>query len=42
MFIALLAFFDRDEVDSLIDELVVNTKKLAKVASDEFDKWRRW
>lgn len=30
-----------DEVDSLIDELVVHTKKLVKATSKEIDKWRR-
>lgn len=32
---------DRDEVDSLIDELVVHTKKLVKATTKEIDKWRR-
>lgn len=32
---------DRDEVDSLIDELVVHTKKLVKATSKEIEKWTR-
>lgn len=35
----LLAF--RDDIDSLVDEIVVNTKKLIKATSKELDKWRR-
>ncbi|XP_022773584.1 uncharacterized protein LOC111315816 isoform X2 [Durio zibethinus] len=31
----------RDEIGGLIDELVVNTKKVAIAASREIDKWRR-
>ncbi|CAN8246641.1 unnamed protein product [Cochlearia groenlandica] len=30
-----------DEVDSLIDELVVSTKRFVKATSKEIDKWRR-
>jgi hypothetical protein len=30
-----------DEVGSLIDELVINTKKLVKATSREIEKWRR-
>lgn len=35
----LLAF--RDDIDSLVHEIVVNTKKLIKATSKELDKWRR-
>ncbi|EOY16964.1 PREDICTED: uncharacterized protein LOC18592786 [Theobroma cacao] len=31
----------QDEIGALIDELVINTKKLAVAASREMDKWRR-
>ena len=32
----------RDEIGGLIDELVINTKKVAIAASREIEKWRRW
>lgn len=31
----------RDEVGALVDELVVNAKKLIKATSREVEKWRR-
>nr|GMD26147.1 glycine-rich cell wall structural protein 1 [Ipomoea batatas] len=41
-------FFDRNanfptqnEIDTLIDDLVVNTKKLIRATSHEVDKWKR-
>ncbi|XP_009602078.1 uncharacterized protein LOC107779538 isoform X1 [Nicotiana tabacum] len=34
-------FPNQDEVGELIDELVVNTKKLIKATTQELDKWRR-
>lgn len=34
-----LVIFDRNEVDSLIDELVVSTKKLVKATTNEIEKW---
>ncbi|KAI8000445.1 hypothetical protein LOK49_LG09G01892 [Camellia lanceoleosa] len=32
----------QDEIGALIDELVMNTKKLIKATSTEVDKWRRF
>ncbi|XP_059297390.1 uncharacterized protein LOC132050249 [Lycium ferocissimum] len=32
---------NRNEVGELLDELVVNTKKLIKATTQELDKWRR-
>ncbi|KAG8378572.1 hypothetical protein BUALT_Bualt08G0150800 [Buddleja alternifolia] len=32
----------QDEIGSLVDELVVNTKKLIQATSREVDKWRRY
>ncbi|KAF5727091.1 hypothetical protein HS088_TW22G00778 [Tripterygium wilfordii] len=34
-------FPSQDEISSLIDELVTNTKKLVKATSREMEKWRR-
>ncbi|KAL5538259.1 hypothetical protein UlMin_027754 [Ulmus minor] len=34
-------FPTQDEIGALIDELVDNTKKLARATSKEIDKWRR-
>ncbi|GKV35156.1 hypothetical protein SLE2022_236840 [Rubroshorea leprosula] len=31
----------QDDISALIDELVLNTKKLARATSKEIDKWRR-
>ncbi|PPR85648.1 hypothetical protein GOBAR_AA35042 [Gossypium barbadense] len=31
----------KDEISGLIDELVINTKKVAVAASREIEKWRR-
>ncbi|CAO2834432.1 unnamed protein product [Amaranthus hypochondriacus] len=31
----------RDDVNALVDDLVINTKKLMDAASKEIDKWRR-
>ena len=33
--------FSRDDVNALVDDLVINTKKLMDAASKEIDKWRR-
>lgn len=32
----------RDEIGALVDELVLNTKKLIQATSREVDKWRRY
>ncbi|KAJ8526457.1 hypothetical protein K7X08_028934 [Anisodus acutangulus] len=37
----LASFPNQDEVGELLDELVVNTKKLIKATTQELDKWRR-
>ncbi|XP_055816668.1 uncharacterized protein LOC129886139 [Solanum dulcamara] len=34
-------FLNQDEVGQLLDEIVVNTKKLIKATTQELDKWRR-
>lgn len=34
-------FGARDELAGLVDELVLNTKKLLRATSREVDKWRR-
>ncbi|XP_038712960.1 uncharacterized protein LOC120006909 isoform X2 [Tripterygium wilfordii] len=34
-------FPSQDEISSLIDELVINTKKLVRATSKEIEKWRR-
>jgi hypothetical protein len=31
----------RDEITALVDDIVINTKKLIKATSREIDKWRR-
>ncbi|GLU16317.1 hypothetical protein SLE2022_327560 [Rubroshorea leprosula] len=31
----------QDDINALIDELVINTKKLVRATSKEIDKWRR-
>lgn len=36
-----LVCFCRNEVDALIDEFVIKTKRLMVAASKEIDKWRR-
>lgn len=32
--------YGRDEISGLVDELVVNTKKLIRATSREVNKWR--
>lgn len=34
-------FPSQDEIGALVDELVINTKKLIRATSKEVDKWRR-
>jgi len=31
----------RDDITALVDDIVINTKKLIKKTSREIDKWRR-
>lgn len=31
----------RDEIGAIVDELVINTKKLIRATSKEIDKWKR-
>jgi len=31
----------RDDITALVDDLVINTKKLIRATSKEIDKWRR-
>lgn len=33
--------FHRDEIGALVDDLIINTKKLISATSKEIDKWRR-
>jgi hypothetical protein len=36
-----LNFSTQDEIAALVDEFVINTKKLIRATSREIDKWRR-
>lgn len=33
---------NEDDITALVDDIVINTKKLIKATSKEIDKWRRW
>ena len=36
-----LLFAVRDEITALVDDLVINTKKLVRATTKEIEKWRR-
>lgn len=36
-----LACVVRDEIGALVDELIINTKKVIRATSREIDKWKR-
>lgn len=40
-FLVFLPGVVRDEMGAIVDELVINTKKLIRATSREIDKWRR-
>ncbi|KAI4347439.1 hypothetical protein L6164_008252 [Bauhinia variegata] len=35
------SFLSQDEITALVDDVVINTKRLIRVTSRELDKWRR-